>query len=87
MNAPWWSSLVACPDCDLMQRLPSLPRGARGRCRRCRRVLARRPAVPRDMALALACTAAVVYVVANLLPLMDLHVVGRSAHDDCRGRL
>ena len=38
--------LLACPDCDLLQRLPDLDPGASARCPRCdfelwRRVIAR----------------------------------------------
>jgi paraquat-inducible protein A len=73
------SSLIACPECDLLQKLPPLAPGARLRCARCRRILASRPPGHADLPLALTCTAAVVYLVANLLPLMGLSVVGRSA--------
>jgi paraquat-inducible protein A len=71
--------LTACPECDLLQRLPPLALGSRLRCARCRCVLASRPSGHSDLPLALACTAALVYLVANLLPLMGLSVVGRSA--------
>ena|SRR5579863_667321 len=72
-------SLTACPECDLLQKLPPLAPGARVRCARCRRILASRPPGHSDLPLALTCTALVVYLVANLLPLMGLSVVGRSA--------
>ena len=72
-------ALSACPECDLLQKLPPLAPGARLRCARCRCVLASRPPGHSDLPLALTCTAAVVYLVANLLPLMGLSVVGRSA--------
>jgi paraquat-inducible protein A len=42
-------------------------------------VLASRPSAPEGVALQLACTAAVAYIVANLMPMMSLSVVGRSA--------
>ena len=42
-------------------------------------MLASRPAGPEDLPLALTCTAAVAYIVANLMPMMDLSVVGRFA--------
>jgi paraquat-inducible protein A len=71
--------LTACPECDLLQRLPPLGRGARLRCARCRCILASRPPGHSDLPLALTCTAVLVYLVANLLPLMSLSVVGRSA--------
>ena len=43
MNARVESSTLACPDCDLLQELPPLPRGAKARCVRCGHVLATRP--------------------------------------------
>lgn len=71
--------VIACPDCDLLQRLPPLPPGSRGRCARCEGVLARRPAGTTDVPLALTFTALIAYLIANVLPMMDLSVVGRFA--------
>lgn len=71
--------LLACPDCDLLQRLPPLSAGARARCPRCGCVVARRPRHGGDTALALAVTAAITFVVANTSPLMGLSAVGRQA--------
>jgi paraquat-inducible protein A len=48
-------------------------------------VLARQPGGPRDLPLALAITAAIVYVIANTSPLMDLAVLGRSASTTIAG--
>jgi paraquat-inducible protein A len=79
LNAHLSSEAVACPDCDLLQKLPALAPGAKERCARCGHVLASRPAAPRDLSLALACTAAIAFMIANLLPMMDLSVVGRVA--------
>jgi len=73
------ASLAACPECDLLQMLPPLAPGRRLRCPRCRCILAARPPGHADLPLALTCTAAVVYLMANLLPMMGLSVVGRSA--------
>jgi paraquat-inducible protein A len=70
---------VACPDCDRLQRIPPLPPGGRARCIQCDRLLASQPNVPPDLPLALAVAAAIVFVIANVSPLMDLSVVGRSA--------
>jgi paraquat-inducible protein A len=42
-------------------------------------MLARRPVGPRDLPLALAVTAAIVFVIANTTRLMDLSAIGRSA--------
>ena len=70
---------VACPDCDLLQRLPELPPGGKARCPRCGNTLATRPADPIDRPLALALTAAIVFIIANTAPLMGLSAVGRHA--------
>jgi len=46
------SEVIACPGCDLRQRLPSTPPGARARCPRCGEVLASTPRDPFDRPLA-----------------------------------
>jgi paraquat-inducible protein A len=73
------SESVACPDCDLLQTIPPLPPGRKAVCARCRCILAIRPMGSPDLALALTITAAIALIIANMLPLMELHVVGRSA--------
>jgi paraquat-inducible protein A len=73
------TTTVACPDCDLLQRLPELPPGGKARCPRCGHTLATRPTDPVDRPLALALTAAIVFIVANTAPLMGLSAVGRHA--------
>lgn len=72
-------TIVACLDCDLVQRIPELPPGATARCPRCGHKIAfnRPDALNRTLALAFA--AAVVLVVANVTPLMELSVSGRQA--------
>ena len=72
-------SLIACPDCDLLQRLPALAPGASARCPRCGRELWRRRADSLNRTLALTLAAAVLYVVANVVPMLGLSVVGRQA--------
>jgi paraquat-inducible protein A len=79
------SSPVACPDCDLLQRIPPVPPGDKACCTRCGCVLARKPVGPPDLPLALAITAAIVFVIANVSPLMDLSVLGRSASTTIAG--
>jgi paraquat-inducible protein A len=76
---------VACPDCDLLQRIPPLPAGGKAVCARCGRPLAKRPTGPRDLPLALTVAAAIMLLVANLFPLMELHVVGRFASTTIAG--
>jgi paraquat-inducible protein A len=70
---------VACPECDLLQHLPDLPPGGKARCPRCGNTLASQPTDPLDRSLALALTAAIVFLVANTAPLMGLSAVGRHA--------
>ncbi len=67
---------VACPDCDLLQQIPPLKPGDRARCSRCRHVLATAPRSSLDLPLALTFTAAIFLIVANVIPLMDLSVLG-----------
>jgi paraquat-inducible protein A len=70
---------VACPDCDLLQRIPPLPPRGKARCPRCGNVLATEPTDPIDRPLAFTITAIVVFLIANTMPLMSLSAVGRSA--------
>ena len=71
--------LVSCPHCDLLQRLPELSPGASARCPRCDKELWRRAVDSLDRPLALALAAAVLYVVANSVPMLGLTAVGHAA--------
>jgi paraquat-inducible protein A len=73
------SSLIACPHCDLLQRLPNLASAASVRCPRCDEELWRQREDSLNRTLALACAAAVLYLVANTVPMLGLTVVGRQA--------
>jgi len=70
---------IACPDCDLLQRVPVLPPGGKARCPRCGWTVASRSANPIDLPLALTITALILLIVANTAPLMSLSAVGRYA--------
>jgi paraquat-inducible protein A len=72
-------SLIACPHCDLLQRLPNLASAASARCPRCNQELWRRREDSLNRTLALAVTAAVLYLIANTVPMLGLTVVGRGA--------
>ena len=72
-------STVACPGCDLLQRIPPLPPGGKARCPRCGETLVSRPASSLDRPLALTLAAAIVLIVANTQPMMGLSAVGRQA--------
>jgi paraquat-inducible protein A len=73
-------SLIACRDCDLLQRLPDLPPGASARCPRCDRELWRRREDSLGRTLPLAVAATMLYVLANSVPMLGLTVVGHQAY-------
>jgi paraquat-inducible protein A len=73
------ASLVACAHCDLLQRLPELAAGGSARCSRCNKELWRRRDDSLNRTLALAFAAAVLYVIANTVPMLGLTIVGRDA--------
>ena len=75
----------ACPDCDLLQRVPEPPPGGRAACVRCGHVLRVGVADGFDRPLALTVTTLVVLLVANLTPMMGLSVVGKSASTTIAG--
>ena len=72
--------IIACPDCDLLQKIPELAPGSKARCARCACTVATRMAQPIDLPLALTVTAAIALIVANTTPLMGLSAVGRQAN-------
>lgn len=73
------TSLIACLHCDLLQRLPELEAGASARCPRCSKELWRRREDSLNRTLALTLAAAVLYVIANSVPMLGLTIVGREA--------
>ena len=72
------SSVIVCHACDLAHRLDSLPAKARVRCVRCRAELYRTNDGSIDTVIALAATALVLFVVANVYPLVALTVNGST---------
>jgi paraquat-inducible protein A len=71
--------LIACLHCDLLQRMPELEPGASARCSRCNRELWRRREDSTNRTLALTIASAVLYVIANSVPMLGLTIVGRDA--------
>jgi len=69
--------LIACPYCDLVQREVRPPERGSARCCRCESVLysARRDSAERTLAFTLA--AAVLLLVANAFPIIELEVQGQ----------
>ncbi len=72
-------SLVGCLHCDLLQRLPDLAPGASARCARCDEELWRRREDSLNRTLALSLAGAILYLVANSVPMLSLTIVGREA--------
>lgn len=68
--------LIACHDCDLLQTLPRLAPGEKARCRRCSALLYARKKNALNRSLALACTAAVLFIIANTYPFLSVNSQG-----------
>src|SRR6202041_3042463 len=73
------ASLIVCPHCDLLQRLPALAPGASARCPRCNKELWRRREDSLNRTLALTLGAVLLYMIANSVPMLGLTIVGRDA--------
>ena len=73
------ASLVACLDCDLLQRIPEVPPGASVRCPRCDKELWRHKPDSFNRTFALTLAALVLYIIANAVPMLGLHAAGREA--------
>lgn len=73
--------LIACHECDLLMRKPTLAHGEKALCPRCGYELYahRYNVVQRSLALVIA--ALLLYIPANFLPIMQLNLLGQSAQD------
>ncbi|MDO6460098.1 paraquat-inducible protein A [Granulosicoccaceae sp. 1_MG-2023] len=69
--------LIACHDCDLLQRLPDLRTGQKARCLRCNATLGLRPKDSLNRSLSLTITALVLFVLANTFPFLSLTLQGQ----------
>lgn len=69
--------LLACHECDLVQRQVASSPGTTIRCRRCNSVLHRYPDKPFDHAVAWSVTGLVLLVMANVFPVLNLSVGGQ----------
>ena len=72
-------SVVACRNCDLLQRLPEVEPGASARCPRCGSELWRRKTDSVNRTLALAIAALVLWIVTNSVPMLGLSAAGQEA--------
>lgn len=68
--------LLACEHCDTLHREPRLARGDIAYCRRCEAVLYRGRGFDADTTLALVVTTAVVFLFANVYPVIRLQIGG-----------
>jgi len=68
--------LIACHECDLLQREVALPRGGIARCRRCGAELYRSHPDSLDRTLAITLAALMLFAVANAYPIVGLEVQG-----------
>ena len=73
MSSP---TLIACHECDALQRETPLPVGGTARCARCGATLYRNTRNCLERTLALTLGAALLFVVANFFPIMGLEVQG-----------
>lgn len=73
--------LVACHECDLLMRKPSIEDGEKVECPRCGYELYnhRHQIIRRSMALVLA--ALLLYIPANFLPIIELNLLGQETQD------
>jgi paraquat-inducible protein A len=66
--------ITACHECDLLQRLPSLPPGGTARCPRCGALLHRRRVDSLQRALALTLAGMMLFLVANSFPFLGFRL-------------
>lgn len=72
------STLVACHECDALQRIPALAPGRAARCLTCGNVLLRNPRGGLDRPIALYTAALILLVLANSFPFLTLDISGRE---------
>jgi paraquat-inducible protein A len=70
------TDLIACHECDLLQREVAVPLGGVLLCRRCHAELYRNRADSLERSLAFSLAAVVLFVVSNLYPIVGLSVSG-----------
>ena len=69
-------SVVSCEACGLTQQVEPLSPGNNAECIRCGSTVATRPAVSADTTLALTLAALVLYVPANIYPILSMNLYG-----------
>jgi paraquat-inducible protein A len=79
-DPPAPSAVTVCPDCSLILRPPALAPNQVAVCPRCSQQLRRYKHNPIQKGLALSLTGLLLYLPANLLPLMTFSVLGIDTH-------
>ena len=69
-------SVLACETCGLTQRVEPLAPGMSAECIRCGATVATRPAGGGDLTLALTIAALVLYIPANIYPILSMNLYG-----------
>jgi len=67
---------IACPDCDLIQEIPLLALGESANCIRCNATLYKNQKNSVDRSLAFAITGLILFIIANMFPLLSLKALG-----------
>lgn len=73
------AQLIACHDCDLLQREIPLKKGCAASCSRCGAVLYRNATDSIERTLAYTLAAAVLFVIANILPIFSIELQGNGS--------
>ncbi len=71
-------TLIACHECDLLQRVPTPPPGGSAKCPRCGAVLYRHKIDSINRTLALTIAGLILFVVANTFPFLEFHMQGQE---------
>ena len=69
-------SHLACAHCDLIQQLPAMKLGDVAKCIRCNNTLYRNQKNSLNRSLAFAITGLILFIIANLFPLLSLKAMG-----------
>lgn len=69
-------SQMACPNCDLIQKFPNIKLGEMARCVRCNTTLYKNLKNSINRSLAFAITGLILFILANLFPLISLKAMG-----------
>ncbi|MDX1375708.1 MAG: paraquat-inducible protein A [Burkholderiales bacterium] len=73
------SNLIACHECDLLQREVALPPGGKAICPRCQATLYTHSTDSIDRAAALMLGAALLFVIGNAFPVVSMEIQGQRS--------